>query len=338
MVSSKPRILVTFPPRDDQERGIVADILGNDAAWLVDGANPKEAQIMLSFWPGKELRKAGLTWTDLPHLQVVKLATAGANHVGWRTLPEDLQVAATPGATGPIIAEYTLAAILEWSRGLRRATADIATGHFDVGAPVRALQENRVGLIGFGGIGQATASLLHRLGVEVEAVNRSGQGPLDHVTHLGTMAELPAMLERVNVAVLCLPLHRETVGLADASFLEQLSKGKDRVLLVNVARGMVVDEEALFAWLQGDLTGRAATIDVWWEYPRDGRGHPYTQPFHTLPNITMTPHNSPNVHGYRLAMLEPACRDLRAHLDGQTLRHIQDREAHLLEREGDGRG
>lgn len=315
------------------ERALVQKHLGSDAAWHADGANVRDAEGLLMFWPRSELRAAGAKWSDL-QATWVKLATAGANHVGWNP-PPPMPVLTTPGATGPAIAEYVLASVLCWARGVWRHTLDIRAGRFHQGAPVRALSELRVGLVGFGGIGQATARLLGGLGATVEAVSRSGTAPPDalkHLSRLGAMDGLPELAARSDVLVLCLPLHADTVGLVDHALLEAFHSG----LLVNVARGAVVDEAALFAWLSADKLHRAAALDVWWRYPRS-IGFPFQQPFGDLPNVVMTPHNSPNTAGFRLRMLEAACLDVRRILDGGPLLHVADPEAHRLEVEGDGR-
>lgn len=331
---SPARVVVTWKPQAG-ERDEVDRILGSDAAWRVDGADVRAAEGLLMFWPRSELRAAGLDWSDLGRCRWVKLLTAGANHVGWDPGPP-VPVMTTPGASGDAIAEHVLAATLWWARGLGRHTRAIAGGRFEQGAPVRGLRELRVGLVGYGGIGRATARLLAGLGCTVEAVSRSGRAPpedLLHLERLQSMRGLPGMAARCDVLVLCLPLHRDTLGLVDRSLLEVFGDG----LLVNVARGPVVDEDALYDWLSSNRERRAAALDVWWRYPRDGLGFPFLRPFDTLPNVVMTPHDSPNVAGFRLRMLEAACRDVRAVLDGAPRTHVADPAAHRLAVEGDGR-
>lgn len=330
---------MTWDPQEG-EREVVAEVLGDRAAWLADGARWQDADAALMFWPRRELRKAGLDERCLPSgPRYVKLATAGANHVGWSTWPADLPVAVTPGATGPFIAEYVLGCVLAWARGIPYHTNEIRKGRFHVGAPVRALLELHVGIVGYGGVGQAVGALLARLGCTVSAVNRSGRtdapGPL---AHLGTMGDLPALAAQSDVLVLCVPLTQETLGLVDLDLLSAMS-GR-QALLVNVARGAVVKEEDLYAWLDSDGTRHWAALDVWWQYPRD-EGMPFTMPFDRLPNVMMTPHDSPNVTGFRRAMVRRACEDLledkerRARGEGPL--HVVDAAAHRLPVEGDGR-
>jgi len=330
------RILLTFPPREG-ERDVVAAVLGDEAAWLVDGADSAAAEVALSFWPRKELREAGLDWPAFPRLRYVKVATAGANHVGWSTWPAGLPLAVTPGATGPFIAEYVLGAVIAWARGFWLHTQEIRAGRFRLGAPVRAVSELTVGLVGFGGIGRHTARLLRSLGASVQAVSRSGradEGDRALVDRLGTVADLPRMVQACDVLVLCCPLTRETLHLVDLDLLSGMS-GRP-ALLVNVSRGPVVKEEDLHAWLDSDGARHFAVLDVWWQYPKE-EGFPFREAFQRLPNVVMTPHNAPNVAGFRHTILEAACRDVLEELRGGPIRHVVDPEEHRLPVEGDGR-
>lgn len=305
--------------------------LGDRVLWLADRPDPdllRTVTVALVFWPRREIREAALDWGDLPSLRLVQAATAGLNHIGWRQIPADVQVAAAPGATGPFIAEYVLGVVLAWARGLCRSTRQIAAGHFDMGAPTKALRELSVGLVGFGGIGQATARLLAGLGCTVRAVNRSGEADPDAVADLewlGTMERFQELLGTTDVVVLCVPYTTATDRLVDAAALAAMTAGDpDDRLLVNVARGPVVDEDALHDWLQADPDHHAAALDVWWRYPRDGQGHPFHRPFHTLPNVIMTPHNSPNVAGFRQAMVAQAARQVAHYLRTGDALHVHD--------------
>lgn len=331
------RVLVTLEPQSDEERRVVDRELGGEAAWLVDGASATEAEAALSFFPQGELRRAGVGWGDLPGLRLLQVATAGANHVGWSTLPERVQVAATPGATGPFIAEYVLGAVIPWARGFWHHTQEIRRGRFHQGAMQRGLSQVTVGFVGYGGIGRACAELLARHGCRMIAVSRSGEAPAadrQRLEWLGTQRDLPRLFSESDAVVVCAPFTAETQALVDLDLLSGLA-GRD-ALLVNVSRGHVVDEASLFAWLDSDATRHWAVLDVWWRYPR-GEGFPFTEAFHRLPNVVMTPHNSPNVAGFRLAMLEAAARHLRRWLDAGEVLHAVARERHQVDVDADPR-
>ncbi len=306
---------------DPEERALIEGILG-PVHYLADGTAP--ADVALSIWPRSELRKAGIQWSDIAGLQWIKLITAGANHAGWRDIPASVGVMSTPGATGPVIAEYILGAIIAWARGFQSSTHDIRAGDFRQGAAVRGLSELKIGFVDHGGIGQASAAMLQGFGAEVRAVSRTGTARLD--MPVTTMDGLHDMAAWADVLVTCIPLHQDTHGVVDAGVLDRLGDG----LLVHVARGPVVDEDALYTWLQRQGW---AHIDVWWDY---GGERPFHRPFHELGNVTMTPHNSPNVTGFRRIMLARACEDLVRLRDGEVL-HVESRKAHATPTDGDGR-
>jgi phosphoglycerate dehydrogenase-like enzyme len=98
------------------------------------------------------------------------------------------------------------------------------------------------------------------------------------------------MLPQCDTVAICTALGPETTGLIDERRLALMKPG---VFLINIARGQVIDEDALYAALRDGRLGGAA-IDVWWQYPspaepnRRGSRHP----FHELPNVIVTPHNS----------------------------------------------
>jgi len=280
-------------------------------AW--ENIDPTKVRVLLALAPKREMRARDLDWPAFPRLEVVKLITAGANHVGWSTLPAGVRVATTPGATAPYIAEWILGAILDWCRGYTRFTREIQWGEFRQDTETRALAGLRICILGAGGIGQATAGLLESLGCVVSMVARHDPGrPWTPVEKLADACR------NSDVLIVAVPLRKETTGMVDANVLAAFA-GRP-ALLVNVARGPIVDERALYGWLQEPQHG--AALDVWWRNPTEsGDKFPFTLPFQDLQNVIMTPHNSPNVEGYTLAMIRQATQELQLYLQDGTLLH-----------------
>ena len=110
------------------------------------------------------------------------------------------------------------------------------------------------------------------------------------------VAELPSLLPGADVLVICLPLTDETRGLIGGS---ELALMPERAILVNVGRGPIVDESALYHALR-DGTLHAAGLDVWYNYPSDEPGRtstsPSEYPFHELDNVVMSPHRAGAPH------------------------------------------
>ncbi len=310
------------------EREALASVLP-DAVWMADGIDPARVRLALTFFPRREMKALGCTWSVFTHLEAIQACTAGLNHMGWDDLP-DVPVGSTPGGTAQPISEYVLACILEWARGLRFHTEAIKKGDFRLGAPVRSLASLRVGLVGFGGIGRATLELLQGFGCTVEAVSRSRPED-ERLAWAGTLADRSEMMGRCDVTVVCLPLTAQTEGLLG---LDELAAMPRSSLLINVARGPIVDEGALFAWLDQSRHHRAA-LDVWWQYPSQGR--PFEMPFERLENVIMTPHNSPNVEGFRLDMIRAAGRHVQTWSQTGRLPSAHERSWYQTRQAGDGR-
>ncbi len=124
----------------------------------------------------------------------------------------------------------------------------------------------------------------------VIAANRSPRRPEGGLERVYPLSELDQMLPICDYVVLCTALGPETEGLIDA---RRLALMKPSAFLINIARGAVVDEDAVYAALCDSTIGGAA-LDVWWQYPSaaEPERRPSQHPFHELPSVIMTPHCS----------------------------------------------
>lgn len=147
-------------------------------------------------------------------------------------------------------------------------------------------------ILGYGAIGQSIARACRGLGMTVIATRRHPGRSDDAPDEIHPPDALPSLLPRANVLILCLPHTPETEGLIGATELDLLPP---KAVLVNVARGQVVDEAALYHALR-DGTLYAAGLDVWYNYPRDEAARsetaPSAYPFHELDNVVMSPHRA----------------------------------------------
>lgn len=191
-------------------------------------------------------------------------------------------VANVPGANALTVAEHGLWSALALLRRYPAVHADlrdggwqVARGHADQG---RELSGRRIGIVGMGNVGQALARIAKQgFRMEVLAVTRRPNDLPDGVT----AATLDGMLAQCDVVVLCCPLTAETRGLIGA---EELALMRPGAVLVNVARGPVVDEAALVAALSDGRLGGAA-LDVF-----DSQPLAADHPFLRLKNVILTPH------------------------------------------------
>jgi len=188
------------------------------------------------------------------------------------------------GANARSVAEYVIAAALLLRRGAYGSSAAVAAGRW----PRTALSEGRevggctLGLIGFGGIGQLTASLAR--GIGMQAVAFDAQMRADHPAYAEQGVRcvgLDELLAVSDVVSLHVPLVDSTRNLFDATRIAALKPG---AVLINTARGGIVDEVALAAALRSGRLGGAA-IDVFGSEPLAAAPH-----FEDCPNLLLTPH------------------------------------------------
>ena len=227
-------------------------------------------------------------------LRLIHVAGAGIDKVEFDALAPDTLVANTFHHEQSI-AEYVVAAavmlrrdFLAQDRQLRRNIW--STSVYDSAIPQPStLGVAHIGFIGFGHIGQRAWNLLRAFGCSGAAVTGSGRVPDCGLAWAGNTGELDRLMRECDVAVVSAPLNEHTVGMIGDAQLRAL--GPDGVL-INVGRGPLVQERALYDALAGGII-RAAAIDVWYRYPSgDDVSPPSELPFAGLPNLLMTPHSS----------------------------------------------
>lgn len=270
----------------------------------------REAGAVL-LWNTKELKPHELAL--IGNAKLLQAMTAGVDFLQFSALPEGLPVAGNGGAYAEPMAEHALAMALAAAKRLLVEHAALGRGTFNQLVPNKMLEGGVCGIFGFGGIGVATARLMRAIGMKVHAINRRGQTDAE-VDWIGGVDQLDTLLAASDVLLISAPLTRATRNIFDAAALARM---KPDAILINLARGELIDEAALFAHLQAnpDFT---ACIDAWWVEPiRHGRfamDHPFT----TLPNVIGSPHNSATVPAWRIIALQRAVDNCRRALLGET--------------------
>jgi phosphoglycerate dehydrogenase-like enzyme len=230
------------------------------------------------------------------NLRLVHVAGAGFDGIEPNALPAGA-VCANTFHHESSIAEHVAATLVALRRNLLGQDAALRSGVWsssvysaDIPQP-KTLRGAVVTFLGFGHIGSAAWNLLKAFGAEGIAITRSGT--LDAGTNAlrwaGATDRLAEALSESDILVTSIPLTDETTGIIGAAALDELGP---EGLLVNIARGPVVDEKALYEALK-DRRIAGAAVDVWYQYPgTDGRAEPSSFPFGRLDNIIMTPHSS----------------------------------------------
>jgi D-3-phosphoglycerate dehydrogenase / 2-oxoglutarate reductase len=211
-----------------------------------------------------------------------------------------IAVRTVPGYGDRTVAEHTMALMLAASRRVAEMDRAMRAGRWE---PLQGMElaGKRLGVVGIGGIGATVMRLADAFGMEVVAWNRSTRADVAP----GRLLPLETLLQTSDVVTLHLALTAETRGFLDASRLALLRPG---AILINTARGALIDEAALIATLQSGRLAHAA-LDVFTREPLPSR-HPLTQ----LANVTLTAHAGYKTPEASLRLLtmgfELAARDL----------------------------
>ncbi len=322
-----PLLVIGFP-LDPSQRALVSEAAGEaEIVYLADLDPParqaalRSATVLLARNTARELHANEAVL--LGNLRLVQFMTAGVDYIPLSKLP-DVPIASNGGAYAAPMAEHALAMALAASKRLLVEHANLARGAFNQFTPNRMLAGGVCGIFGYGGIGQATARLARGIGMRVHAINRRGQADGD-VDWIGTPDRLDELLAASDVLVICAPLTRATINLIGTA---QLARMKNDAILVNLARGEIVEEQALYDHLRAQPRFTAC-IDAWWIEPvRHGRFR-MDHPFLELPNVIGSPHNSAQ-GGPRDGGLRSALANCRRALLGQTPLHLIGPEERLI--------
>jgi phosphoglycerate dehydrogenase-like enzyme len=328
-MASGPLVAVSYPA-DDEFAQINTRVLDGLARITLLHGRPDDevrevlgrADVLLGWHLGEELPAGALQ--DSARLRFVQLLSAGADSVDYAALPERLMLASNVGAYAQPMAEYVMAVTLALARRLPQRHAEMARGEFGMWKPVLTLDDAVCVVLGFGGIGRATAHLMRAFGARIHAVNTSGRTG-EPVEFAGTLADLDQELAAADVLVIALPLTRATRGLIGA---RELALMKPAAILVNVGRAAIVDERALYEHLR-DRPQFCAGLDAWWQEPGPGAAFSTTYPFFGLPNLIGSPHNSGVTDGALQVGAVKAAENVRRFLRGEAVTGVVRREDYL---------
>jgi phosphoglycerate dehydrogenase-like enzyme len=256
-----------------------------------------EAEVLIP-GHGRHLGTEAL-FAELPNLKLVQLLSAGAEDwVG--AVPDGVLLSTCRGAHGGSTAEWVVAVLLSLYRELPVFTEYQTTRHWE-SRTTDTLQGKRALVVGAGDLGKQLRRRLDAFDTRVTMVGMSARDGVHGVD------ELPVLLGGFDIVVLMVPLTSRTRGMADAAFLAAMKPG---AVLVNAARGAVVDTDALVAELRA---GRLrAALDV-----TDPEPLPPEHPLWTVPGLILTPHVGGDVHGVRSRSYAVAAAEIGRYAGGE---------------------
>lgn len=246
---------------------------------------------------------------DLPHqptppeqpegwpfgLEWIQLVSSGTDHYpNWflKTLP----VSTARGVAAEPIAEYVIGAIFEAVKALH--TLWISDPLAWRTRPLAPIQGSTLGLVGYGAIGKAVARRAQGLGIKVHALRRSAPTTEDGVVFARSIEELLAVSDHLVLAAPATPQTRHILN------AQSLAAAKPGIHIINVARGSLIDDDALLEALADGRVGRA-TLDTTTPEPL-AEGHP----FYSHPKVRISPHTAAIGSGARLALVEKVAANI----------------------------
>jgi len=273
-------------------------------------------EVVLGGWPfPRDLRSRA------PKLKWFHQLPAGASNLRIGDLwNSDVMVTTSRGVGNTLaIAEYAVAGVLHFAKSFHRANLDRHAGQFDSRAYRPLLLDGKTAcIVGAGGIGMEAGRLCAALGMRVVGTRRSrpaGSLPAGF-SDIGTSEDLDRYLAQSDVVIIACQWTAETTKLFNTQRFAAIKAG---AILVNVARGEIVDEDALAAALAANRL-RGVVLDVYvGEFERLPPERLWSDP-----RVLITPHTSGGTDVTRHGGVDLFCENLRAYLDGKPLRNVID--------------
>ena len=241
----------------------------------------------------------------LPALEVISVLGVGYDGIDMAAARErKVVVAHTPGLSTDDIADFAMALLLAAARQVVNADRFVRSGGWTTGRfpMTRRVSGARLGIVGLGRIGRAVATRAQAFGMDIAYTGRS---PKDDVAYRWC-TDARALAASVDFLVVCASGGADTRALIDGDVLAALGPTG---VLINIARGSVVDEDALVAALR-ERTILAAGLDVFCHEPHVAQG------LLALDNVVLTPHMASTTGVTVQAMFDLAFDNLAAHFDG----------------------
>jgi phosphoglycerate dehydrogenase-like enzyme len=260
---------------------------------LADDASPQAIAAALA----DAEAAVGMAWDSqrppAPKMKLLQVSAAGLDRVELASVPKGVTVCNAFGHEDAM-AEFALMTMLLWAHQFLPIQETFRAGSWasssqGAAPPHGEVAGQTVAIIGTGRLGRAVAQRCKAIGAKVIGLNRSPITDPLYDERLG-LDRLDAVLARCDFAVVCIGLTPQTQGLIGA---KQLAAMKPAGVIINLARGHVIDEAALYQACASKQIG-GAVIDTWYRYPTpdDPNPRPSAFPFHELPNVMMSPHTS----------------------------------------------
>ena len=269
-----------------------------------------EAEILFDF----DFHRKEILPELTPNLRWIQATSAGigqfVNRLNYAERMPGVIFTTASGVHARPLAEFVIMSMIMHYKGFMRIIEDKRNHHWERYAGTD-LENRTMGLVGLGRIGSQVANFARALGMKVIGTN--SQSVENVVDEFYEPSNLKDMLPKCDVLVLTVPHTPETEKMIGKN---ELSLLPDNAFLVNIARGMVVDEEALIEVLKSGKLGGAA-LDVFAEEPL-----PQASPLWDMPNVLISPHSASTSDRENLRITDLFVDNLQRYLSGQQLRNV----------------
>ena len=281
----------------------------------------EDANIMLCVFPPEN-------FGDMKQLELIQICSAGYTQLmGLGLVEKQIRACNGRGVFDSPVAEWCVSMMINMARDLNGMIRDQEAGLFDSREQYQnEIRGRTLGIWGYGGIGRQTARLARALGLTVHVMVRNGVGPQENVytvpgtgdaegklpDRVFTLDQKREFLSGLDFLVLAIPMNRQNEGIVGE---EELRTLPDHAILLNPARGPLVNEQAMLKALRESWIAGAA-LDAHWHYPL-----PPDHPIRRFPNVIITPHISGSGLSpyFTTRVWDLFCRNVERYLAGEPL-------------------
>lgn len=323
---TRPLIGVSYPSleakHEERIRAAAAaagyDVKFGKDAWAVgseEGVSEEwydGCEIIFGYPPASRL-------TTYPSLRWLQSHTSGIEaFTGTGVLPDEVILTNASGAYGLAIAEHVVTQLLMLYKNSHAYFLQQQAAQWKSAGSVKIVRGAVITIVGFGDIGRNLAARLHAFGAVLRVVKRAPAEKPGHIDALYTQDEIDRALDGADAVVLCVPNTHETVNLLNRQRISALKPG---AVLINVGRGAVLDQDALYDALRQERIG-GASLDVFAQEPL-----PADSPLWKLSNLIITPHISggPVSTGIVDLLVDIFLDNLHAYSIGAPMKNVVNR-------------
>lgn len=312
------RVVLCYPIEDRHYQQIVAAV--PEGTEVIASSQEKIAEDLLTADIFCGHAKVPVPWPEVVRrgkMKWIQSSAAGLDHcLVPEVIASNIIVSSASGLFADQVAEQTLALLLGLLRGLPTFFRAAQKKEF-IRRPTGDLHGKTVGIVGLGGNGTRIAEVLRPFKTRIIATDIFYAQRPDCVDELWPADDLPKLLEQSDIVILCVPLNAQTEHMIGKAQFDQMKPG---AVLINVARGQVIDEASMVAALRQEKRLYGVGVDVTEVEPL-----PPESPLWDMPNVIITPHVGAQSARRADDTTDLICDNLRRFFAKGSLRNLVDK-------------